>query len=82
MNLNRRKEAWDLLIEETEDLIKKYGVDGFHLDDIQSWPPMFEVDIEELERKEFDGENIYNIEDIFYGKIVLQRSFTGYWATE
>lgn len=73
---------WDLLIEETEDLVEKYGVDGFHLDDVQSWPPMFDVDIEELERKEFDGENIYTIEDIFYGKIVLQRSFTGYWATE
>ena len=34
----RKKEAWDMLVDEVLTFSKKYGVDGIHLDNGQAWP--------------------------------------------
>ena len=82
LTYNRKKEAWDLLINEAIELISKYKIDGLHLDDAQCWPNLLEANISELERNDTDGTPAYTPEEIFYGKIVIPRTFTGYWMTE
>ena len=79
---HRKKEAWDLLIDEAVELCSKYRIDGLHLDDAQCWPNILEADIQELERKDTDGSPAYTPEDVFYGNIVAPRTFSGYWNTE
>ena len=59
--LNYRKiEAWDYLIEEVLKFASETGIDGIHLDNGQAWPQIFEPDIEELTRKDLDGEPAYS----------------------
>lgn len=80
--LNYRKvEAWDLLIEEVEELATRTGVDGIHLDNGQAWPQMLEVDIEELHRDDVDGQPAYTPEQVMNGEIVLRNENHGYWNT-
>lgn len=78
----RKKETWDLIINETCEFIKTYNIDGIHIDDAQIWPHTFEADIEELERKDTDGTPAYEVEDIFFGKIIKPKTISGYWSTE
>jgi hypothetical protein len=47
MILNYRQlEAWDLLINEAEEVISKYGINGLYLDNGISWPLIYEIDRE------------------------------------
>ena len=71
-----------MLISETREFIQTYGIDGLHFDDVQTWPQIFEADLDELERKDTDGSPAYDIEEIFYGVVVKPRTVSGYWATE
>jgi len=79
---NRKKEAWDLLISEAIELITKYKIDGLHLDDAQCWPNILDANTTELERNDTDGTPAYTQDEIFYGKIVIPKTFSGYWCTE
>jgi len=79
---NRRKEVWDLMIEETTSFVKKYGIDGLNLDDAQGWPQIFEADFEEMNRIDTDEEQLYNLENKFYGDFIQKNKPTGYWTTE
>ena len=63
-------------------MIEACEIDGIVLEDAQSWPQIFEVDTEELERKDTDGTNAYGLDDLFFGNIVKTKSVSGYWATE
>lgn len=44
----RKKESWDLLIEEVINFAERHGVNGIHLDNGQAWPQIMEADLEEL----------------------------------
>jgi len=77
----RRKEAWDLLIEEAIELVQETGASGLYLDDAQNWPQIFEMNQEELLREETDGSEAYNMEERFYGNVIIQNKFIGYWNT-
>ena len=52
------------------------------IDNADLIPQYFELNIEELSRRETDGESSYSQEDMFYGNIVLPTVESGYWATE
>ena len=78
----RKKEVWDLLIEETVAFIKEYNIDGIHIDNAELLPQYFEANVEELERHESDGEPSYSQDDLFYGNVVHPSHETGYWMTE
>ena len=80
--MNRRKEVWDLLVQETMFFVEKYGIDGLNLDDSQGWPQLFEADLEEMSRNDTDDEQIYNLENRFYGDFIQKGKITGYWTTE
>jgi hypothetical protein len=80
--LSRKKETWDLLIQETVEFIRRYDIDGIHIDNAEIAPQYFDLDIEELTRNENDGEKSYAKEALFYGEIVLPNSESGYWASE
>lgn len=41
----RKKEAWDLLIEDVITFIAQNGVHGLHLDNGQSWPQILRPDV-------------------------------------
>ena len=78
--LNYRKiEAWDLLISEIKILIEKYNIDGIHLDNCQSWPNIFKINLEEMFRIDVDGKRAYNDLEILNGEIVEHNTETGYW---
>lgn len=57
----RKKEAWDVLVEELLELIEKYQIDGIHLDNGHVSPQTYETDKEELGRIE-NGRLIYTHE--------------------
>ena len=78
----RKKETWDLIIQETVEFVKKFNIDGIVIDNADIAPQYFDVNVEELSRRETDGENTYTPEDMFYGNIVAPTSESGYWATE
>lgn len=76
----RKKEAWDLLLEETFYVINKFDIDGIHIDNGQSCPQIFRIDREELYRKEMNGDPAYSNIDIFEGKVVVKDLNSGYWS--
>lgn len=71
-----------MIIQETIDFIKKYDIDGILIDNAEIIPQYYEINVEELSRRETDGEPTYSKEDMFYGNIVLPTIESGYWATE
>jgi len=78
--LNYRKiEAWELLIDEIIEFADTHEVDGIHLDNGQAWPQILEPDIEELTRKDPDGEFAYSHEDFMNGEVVIRNENFGYW---
>ena len=48
----RKKDAWDLLINEIKEIIVRYEIDGIYLDNGFQWPQLFEINREEMMRKE------------------------------
>jgi len=77
----RKKESWDLLVEEVVSFSNRTGVDGIHLDNGQAWPQIMEVDMSELLREDVDGEPAYTAEDVMNGEIVVRNENYGYWNT-
>ncbi len=77
----RKKEAWDLLIQEIEEFAIKHDIDGIHLDNGQAWPQVMENDLEELMRLDVDGTPAYNPLDVLNGEIVIRNENHGYWNT-
>mmetsp|Transcript_10675 Transcript_10675/g.20783 ORF Transcript_10675/g.20783 Transcript_10675/m.20783 type:complete len:639 (-) Transcript_10675:55-1971(-) len=81
--LNYRKaEVWELLIDDILSFVKKYKVDGIHIDNAHAWPQVYELDIAEMYRKDADGEPHYNTQEIFDGLVVLRNENFGYWGCE
>ena len=61
----RKKENWDLLIQEVIQFNEKYNVDGFQLDHGNNWPYIKELDSEEMYRRDPDGQSAYSNLEIF-----------------
>ena len=76
--LNFRKiETWEILIEEIKSLIKKYNIDGVHLDNCQAWPQIMELNVNEMYRIDIDGKPSYSPMDILNGEIVIPNIESG-----
>ena len=78
----RKKESWDILINEIKILIGKYKIDGIHLDNCQAWPQIMELDTAELFRIDIDGKPAYTPLEILNGEIVMPNVESGYWDTD
>ena len=82
MILNYRDiDAWNLLIDDTLKLCKKYNISGIHLDNAQLWPIINSIDYDEMFREEIDEGNTrrYTNYEIMNGKIVLPNEECGFW---
>ena len=77
----RKKEAWDVLIQELVEFADEFGIDGVHLDNGQAWPQIMEIDAEEMFRMDDDGQPAYSPLEIFEGEIVVRNENHGYWNT-
>eukprot|EP00826_Nyctotherus_ovalis_P018630 TRINITY_DN1559_c0_g2_i1.p1 TRINITY_DN1559_c0_g2~~TRINITY_DN1559_c0_g2_i1.p1 ORF type:complete len:671 (+),score=215.16 TRINITY_DN1559_c0_g2_i1:215-2227(+) len=81
--LNYRKlSSWNLLVQDTAKVVQKYGVNGIHLDNAQTWPVILELDEEELYRKDSDGVQAYSDKEILDGVMVRQCEGQGYWDSD
>ena len=81
--LNYRKiEAWEILINEIKTIIKKFNIDGIHLDNCQMWPNIMEVNMLEMYRIDNDGTLSYSPMEILNGEIIIPNSEGGYWETD
>ena len=78
----RKKESWDMLINELKILIDKYKIDGVHIDNCQAWPQIMEMDTAELYRIDIDGKPAYTPLEILNGEIVMPNVENGYWDTD
>jgi len=78
----RRVEVWDMMISETKELVREYGVGGIRLDNAQSYPVTLSADLQELLRRDPDGELHHSLDEIFYGQVVQPNSECGYWRSE
>ena len=78
----RKKESWEMLINEIKTLIEKYKIDGVHLDNCQAWPQIMELDTAELYRIDIDGKPAYTPLEILNGEIVMPNAENGYWDTD
>ena len=78
----RKKESWDMLINELKILIDKFKIDGVHIDNCQAWPQIMEMDTAELYRIDIDGKPAYTPLEILNGEIVMPNVENGYWDTD
>ena len=78
----RKKDAWELLINEIKSLIEKYGIDGVHLDNCQAWPQIMEIDAAEMYRIDIDGKPAYTNMEILNGEVVMQNEESGFYNTD
>lgn len=46
-------------------MIKKYGINGIYLDNGISWPQIYEIDLEEMLRRDRNNRRFYDKEEIF-----------------
>ena len=74
--------TWDMMISETQKLAKKYKIGGIRLDNAQSAPAILAPDLNELFRRDTDGEYHYSAEDRVFGKFVKSNVESGYWSTD
>jgi 1,4-alpha-glucan branching enzyme len=59
--LNYRKvEAWDLIVSDIAVWAEEHGVSGIRLENAQAWPMIMKANIEELSRRDTDGEPHYD----------------------
>ena len=77
----RKKEAWDLLIEEIIEVAKKYHTNGIYLDNGQAWPHILDLNEEEMYRQDSDGIHAYTNEEIMDGIIIMLSEYNGYWGS-
>ena len=81
--LNYRKiEAWEILVNEIKTIIKKFNIDGIHLDNCQMWPNIMELNIAEMYRVDNDGILSYSPLEILNGEIIMPNSESGYWDSD
>lgn len=74
----RKKETWDLFLQEIIEFTDKFHIDGIHLDNGQAWPQIMVLDAEEMYRLDPDGTRAYTDEQIFNGDVVIQDERSGY----
>lgn len=83
MILNYRDiKAWELLISDLLELRAKYGIDGVHIDNCQSWPLIMSVDEDEMTRVECDGSYRYINNEVLNGEVIIPNHECGYWNSE
>jgi len=76
----RKKEAWDLLIDEAITFVKNYGVDGLHIDNCSLWPTLKRINKTEMYRHDSDGEPCYSNLDILNGEVVNPEKDNFLWT--
>lgn len=74
----RKKETWDLFLQEVMEFTDKFHIDGIHLDNGQAWPQIMMLDIDEMYRLDPDGIRAYTDDQIFNGEVVIQDEKSGY----
>ena len=78
----RKKEAWDLLINEALTVVEQFGVDGLYLDNGFEWPELYKINEEEMFRRDFEDRSpAYTYDQIFEGEVVHNNKTTGYWSS-
>ena len=70
-----------MLIDETMEFVKEYGIHGIHCDYAGTWPQIWGRDLKELHRVQYDGTQAYTKEEIFEGSIILSEEHCGYWQS-
>eukprot|EP00871_Galdieria_phlegrea_P001995 jgi/Galph1/2797/GphlegSOOS_G1455.1 len=78
----RRFEAWELFYQDIYRLVSDFGIHGIRLDNAQSYPLIMKGDMDELYRRDVDGELHYSLDDILHCRIVKANEDCGYWLTE
>ena len=66
----RKKEAWDLLIQDAIKFVNEFRVDGLNLDNWDLWPTMKRIDKAEMFRRDDDEEPWYSPFDILNGEVI------------
>lgn len=57
MILNYRDiNTWNILIKDITELCDKYNISGIHLNNAQSWPQIYSVDLKEMLREQLEDE--------------------------
>lgn len=77
----RKKEVWDLFLQEMIEFTDKFGIDGVHLDNGHAWPQIMTLDTDEMHRFDCDGTPAYTDQEIFEGTVVLPDENCGYWGS-
>ena len=83
MILNYRDiNAWNLLIKDISELCEKYDISGIHLNNAQTWPQIFSIDLKEMLREQIENEEPvrhYSNYEIINGNVVIPNQECGYW---
>jgi len=80
--LNYRKSSvWNLLVDDVMSFVRKYDVDGIHLDNAHAWPQVLLRNETEMFRKDPDGEYHFTTQEIFDGMVVQRNEFFGFWQS-
>ena len=78
----RKKEAWDILLREAFEVVEKFGVDGFYMENGFDWPPVYRINEEEMFRNELESKtSVYSNEQIFLGEVIIPNKIDGFWAS-
>ena len=76
----RKKQAWDILIDDAVKFIEEYKVDGLHLDNCHLWPSMRRINKTEMLRRDSDGDHCYTAGEILNGEVVLESENHVIWT--
>ena len=83
MILNYRDiNTWNLLIKDISELCEKYNISGIHLNNAQSWPQIYSVDLKEMLRENMENGKMvrhYSNYEIINGNVVIPNQECGYW---
>ena len=83
MILNYRDiNTWNILIKDITELCDKYNISGIHLNNAQSWPQIYAVDLKEMLREQLEDEKMvrhYSNYEIINGNVIIPNQECGYW---
>ena len=83
MILNYRDiNTWNLLLSDIIELCQKYKISGIHLNNAQTWPVMYSIDLNEMLHEQMEDGKMtrhYSNFEIINGEVVLPNQECGYW---
>ena len=83
MILNYRDiNSWNLLLNDIIELCEKYKISGIHLNNAQTWPMIYSIDLNEMFHEQVDNgvsTRHYSNFEIINGEVVLPNQECGYW---